>query len=80
MALVPIAGGAETDDTELRDLTRRLWIGVVLSIPFVILAMSPMVGLHDPFGRTPVTRTDSRRGSGTAPSRGSGSSWRNDAR
>ena len=27
MALVPIAGTGETDDTELRDLNRRLWIG-----------------------------------------------------
>ena len=44
MALVPIAGtgSGETDDSELRDLTRRMWIGVVLSIPLVILAMSPM--------------------------------------
>jgi len=56
MALVPIAGSAETDDTELRDLTRRLWIGIALSIPLVILAMSPMVGLHDLFGLQPRAR------------------------
>lgn len=56
MALVPVAGSAETDDTELRDLTRRLWIGVALSIPLVILAMSPMVGLHDLFGLQPRAR------------------------
>mgnify|MGYP003461354158 FL=1 len=43
MALVPI-GVAEQDDSELRDHTRRMWIGVTLSIPMVILAMSPMAG------------------------------------
>ena len=30
MALVPIAGSGEADDSELRDLTRRFWIGTVL--------------------------------------------------
>jgi len=54
MALVP-ATGAPEDDMELRDLTRRLWAGVVLSIPLVILAMSPMVGVREPFGLTPRT-------------------------
>ena len=44
MALVPIAGTGETDDSELRDLTRRFWIGVILSVPLVLLAMAPMVG------------------------------------
>src|SRR6266851_8355745 len=58
MALVPIAGAGagQADDSELRDLTRRLWIGVALSIPLVVLAMSPMIGLHDPFGLQPRTR------------------------
>ena len=56
MALVPIAGAEETSDVELRDLTRRLWIGVALSIPLVVLAMSPMVGLHDLFGLQPRPR------------------------
>src|SRR5262245_6878200 len=41
MALVPVAGTGESDDSELRDLTRRLWIGIALSIPLAILAMSP---------------------------------------
>jgi len=42
MALVPIAGtgGGEAGDSELRDLARRLWVGVALSIPLVVLAMS----------------------------------------
>jgi Cu+-exporting ATPase len=56
MALVPIAGTGESDDSELRDLTRRLWIGVALSLPLVVLAMSPMVGLHDLFGMQPRPR------------------------
>lgn len=56
MALVPVAGNAETDDSELRDLTRRMWHGVVLSIPLVILAMSPMVGIKEPFGLMPKAR------------------------
>jgi len=56
MALVPIAGTGETDDSELRSLTRRLWIGVALSIPLVVLAMSPMIGIHDLFGLQPRQR------------------------
>ena len=56
MALVPIAGTGEADDSELRDLTRRFWTGTVLSIPLVILAMAPMVGFHDPFGLAPRAR------------------------
>jgi Cu+-exporting ATPase len=56
MALVPVAGTGETDDSELRDLKRRLWIGVALSIPLVVLAMSPMIGIHDLFGLQPRPR------------------------
>ena len=58
MALVPIAGTgpAETDDAELRDLTHRMWIGIALSIPLVVLAMSPMVGITDLFGIQPRAR------------------------
>ena len=63
MALVPIAGigagGSEADDSansELRDLARRLWIGIALSLPLVVLAMAPMVGLHEPFGLQPHSR------------------------
>jgi Cu+-exporting ATPase len=57
MALVPIgAAAAEADDSELRDLTRRLWVGVVLSLPMVFLAMSPMIGYHDPLGLAPRQR------------------------
>src|SRR5688500_10316339 len=56
MALVRIAGTGEADDSELRDLTRRLWVGVVLSIPLVILAMAPMMGITEPFGLVPRVR------------------------
>jgi P-type Cu+ transporter len=56
MALVPIAGTGASDDTELRDLTRRFWVGVVLSVPLVALAMGPMIGIHEPFGLMPRQR------------------------
>jgi Cu+-exporting ATPase len=56
MALVPVAGAGEADDSELRGLARRLWIGVALSIPLVALAMSPMIGLNDLFGLQPRPR------------------------
>ncbi len=56
MALVPVGGTAEPDDTELRDLTRRFWVGAVLSVPLVLLAMAPMVGVTQPFGLAPQMR------------------------
>jgi Cu+-exporting ATPase len=57
MALVPVGGAAaEQDNSELRDLTRRFWTGVVLSVPMVFLAMSPMVGIAEPFGLAPRVR------------------------
>ena len=60
MTLVPIAGtgpsGEASEDSELRDLTRRLWVGAALSIPLLLLAMSPMVGITDPLGLQPQTR------------------------
>jgi len=58
MALVPIAGtgAGHTDDSELRDLAPRLWVGGTLSLPLVVLAMSPMIGFHDLFGLQPRPR------------------------
>jgi Cu+-exporting ATPase len=44
MALVPMEGGEE-DDSELRDLTRRLWVSAILSAPLVLMTMGPMLGL-----------------------------------
>ncbi|MEI6535311.1 MAG: copper-translocating P-type ATPase, partial [Verrucomicrobiaceae bacterium] len=42
MALVPKPGtaAAEEDDGELNDMTRRMWIGALLSIPVFLLAMA----------------------------------------
>jgi len=48
MALVPMEGGVE-DDSELRDLTRRLWVSAVLSAPLLFIAMAPMLGLPAQF-------------------------------
>ncbi len=46
MALEPKEITAEGgDDGELRDMTRRFWVSLVLAIPVLILAMGPMVGL-----------------------------------
>jgi len=56
MALVPVAGSGEIDDSELRDLARRLWTGIAFSIPLVVLAMSPMIGIHELFGLQPQAR------------------------
>ncbi len=62
MTLVPVAGSgaaaasAEDNRAELRNLERRLWIGTALSVPLLILAMSPMIGLHDLFGIQPRLR------------------------
>ena len=58
MALVPIASAdaGQADDSELHGLARRLRIGVLLSVPLVVLAMSPMAGFHDLFGLQPRSR------------------------
>ena len=60
MALVAIAGAGGGDDpagsAELADLARRLRAGVALSIPLLVLAMSPMVGVHELFGLQPRSR------------------------
>jgi len=55
MALVPMEG-AEQDDTELRDMTRRFRASAVLSLPLVLLAMAPMFGLARPLGLSPDVR------------------------
>ena len=44
---VPTASGATAEDThELRDMTRRFWVSVALSIPVVVLAMTGMFVHH----------------------------------
>ena len=35
----------EEDDSELRSMTLRFWVGVALSVPIFLLAMFPMVGV-----------------------------------
>ena len=56
MALVPVAGAGEEDNSELRDMTRRLWVGVAFSLPLFLLAMAPMIGVHEAFGLAPRQR------------------------
>jgi Cu+-exporting ATPase len=47
MALEPKTPAIDTGpDPELADMARRLRIGVVLSVPIVLIAMSPMVGIR----------------------------------
>ena len=59
MALVPMlgsnAGNLESKNVELHALKRRLWTGIALTLPLVVLAMSPMVGIDHPFGLLPPT-------------------------
>ncbi|PSM19008.1 heavy metal translocating P-type ATPase [Nitratireductor sp. StC3] len=47
MALEPmgVPSGEEGPNPELVDFTRRLWVSGVLSVPLLIIAMGPMVGL-----------------------------------
>ncbi|NOX57140.1 MAG: heavy metal translocating P-type ATPase [Planctomycetes bacterium] len=48
MALEPMGvpePGEEEDDSELRDMSRRFWVGFVLSVPVLVLAMGPLIGL-----------------------------------
>ena len=45
MALEPMTPtGAEEENPELRNMTRRFWVGVVLSVPLLALAMSGPTG------------------------------------
>lgn len=46
MALEPRTVTAEEDNTELRDMTRRFWLSVALTIPLLVIAMGGMFGLH----------------------------------
>ena len=63
MALEPVAANAasEDDHAELRDMTRRFWIGLALTVPVLILSMGELVpGLRDllaSLGRTTIVWT-----------------------
>jgi Cu+-exporting ATPase len=49
MALEPMTPQAgPEDDAELRDMTRRLWVSAALTLPVLLLAMGPMLGLPLP--------------------------------
>ena len=50
MALEPMTPSAETDDVnpEFADMSRRFWIGVVLTVPLALLVMLPHVIGHVP--------------------------------
>ncbi len=58
MDLEPKLVTAEPDnDSELRNMTRRFWIAVVLSVPVFLLAMLPMLGVPlDRWISPPVSR------------------------
>jgi Cu+-exporting ATPase len=47
MALEPkyVSGGQPEKNAELDDMTRRFWLALILTIPVLLLAMGPMVGL-----------------------------------
>jgi P-type Cu+ transporter len=46
MALEPLSPAADTDDSELRDMSRRFWIALALAVPVFASAMTrEMVGL-----------------------------------
>ena len=41
----PAGGEDDEEDPELKDMTRRFWVGAALTLPVLILAMGPMLGL-----------------------------------
>ena len=43
MGLEPKSGVPGADDTELRDMTKRFWVGGVLTLPVFLLAMTHMI-------------------------------------
>ncbi|MEW6688393.1 MAG: heavy metal translocating P-type ATPase, partial [Pseudomonadota bacterium] len=55
MALVPVAG-AEEDNAELHDMTRRFWTGAAVTIPLLAVAMPVYFGVPEPFGISPGIR------------------------
>ncbi|NMM36420.1 MAG: heavy metal translocating P-type ATPase [Glaciimonas sp.] len=49
MALEPMDAAAQEDSSELRDMTRRFWVSLALSLPLLFITMSefiPGVNLH----------------------------------
>src|SRR6185369_549650 len=59
MALEPkggSAGDADEDNAELRDMTRRLWIGGALTVPVFLLAMAHLVPAFTHSANDPLSR------------------------
>ena len=52
----PSAGAAEEDNSELRDMTRRFWIGAVLAAPVFLLAMAHVVPAVSARAESPASR------------------------
>lgn len=47
MALEPMEATTETDNSELKDMTRKFWVSLALSLPLFIITMSDMIpGVH----------------------------------
>jgi P-type Cu+ transporter len=44
MALEPELPAADQDNAELRDMTRRFWVSLLLTLPLMVIAMFHMVG------------------------------------
>ena len=53
---MPTAEDSEEEHSELRDMTRRLWIGGILTLPVFILAMVHLVPAYAHFANGPVSR------------------------
>lgn len=56
MALEPMAASAEVDTTELRDMSRRFWVCLALSVPLLAITMSEMIPGLDLPNRIGLTR------------------------
>jgi len=41
-----VSASTESEEGQLQDMKRRFWVGVALSIPLLVIAMGPMVGLR----------------------------------
>lgn len=54
MALEPMSGVSDGPNEELLDFTRRMKLSLLFSIPLMILAMGPMLGMSMPVGATVV--------------------------
>lgn len=55
MALEPMDASVEEDTSELRDMTRRFWISMFLTVPLLLMTMTEMIpnfSLHHWFGNT----------------------------